>query len=97
MSRVHSGRLSLSEGGGGGSVYQDIDGLTPGASYRISAWTLCEPHATAAARLAAYDLGSNVATFSQTARPVGTWQLLTHDVVVSPQGSIRIHLFRTQR
>lgn len=95
--RAHGGRTSLSEGGGDGSVYQDVSGLEPGRTYAITAWFSGEPNATATGQIAVYDPGANLATFSAPAVPGQSWQLVTHSVTVKAAGStLRIHLFRSQ-
>src|SRR5712692_778483 len=43
---VHSGKFSLSEVSGDGSVYQDVKGLQPEVSYIASGWVSGSPDAT---------------------------------------------------
>lgn len=94
--QAHSGSQSLAQSEGVGSAYQDITGLQPGQRYRISAWVAASPGATAGAQIAVFDPGANVAVFSETLHPDTTWQLLSDFVTVSPPGTLRIHLFRTE-
>jgi Family of unknown function (DUF6311)/Carbohydrate binding domain len=95
-SRVHSGKRSLAESAGAGSVYQDITGLEPGRKYEVSAWASASPGATATGQIAIWDPGTNLATFSTLLTPGPTWQLMTHSETVSKSGTLRIHLFRNQ-
>ncbi len=92
---AHSGAQSLAESAGIGSAYQDVTALEPGRRYRVSAWVASSPGATAGAQMAAYDFGSDAPVFSEVAHPGARWELLSRVVDVTQQGSIRIHLFRT--
>jgi len=92
--KVHSGKHSLAETDGAGSLYEDVTGLEPRRRYRISAWVSASPDATAKARIAVFDPVANIATFSET-MPLGpAWKLLTHSVAASSAGTLRVHLFR---
>lgn len=96
MSEAHSGTRRMAESEGEGSSYQDVSGLQPGQSYRVSAWVSASPGASAGAYVAVYDVGANVATFSPQVHPDQKWQMLSHVVTVSQKGTLRIHLFRTK-
>jgi hypothetical protein len=95
---VHSGKFSLAESVAKGSVYQDVKGLTPGAGYTVSAWVCGSADDTAAAQIAVFDLGSQLAAFSGTISPTASWQVLKFDFKASAasQGIVRIHLFRNE-
>jgi hypothetical protein len=95
-SRAHSGKFSVSQTAGQGSIYEDVAGLVAGARYIVSASVSASPDATATAQIAVYDPGANVATFSDALRPKTTWEMLSRDVTVSPAGRIRVHLFRNE-
>jgi len=94
----HSGKFSLAESGAKGSVYQDVNGLAPGAGYTVSAWVSGSPDATATAQIAVFDAGVSAATFSGTINPTASWQLLKYEFKVSAasKGIARIHLFRNE-
>jgi hypothetical protein len=94
--QAHTGTRSLAQTTGAGSVYQDVSGLNPGATYTVTAWVKASPGATATAQIATFAFGASAPTFSRmlTARP--DWQLLSQSFTVGPQGAVRIHLFRNQ-
>jgi hypothetical protein len=92
----HSGLHSLAEGDGVGSVYQDLNGLETGHTYRISAWVSGSPGSTAGAQIAAYDAANDRNNLSNTVHPGPTWQLLSDFVTVTKPGTIRVHLFRSE-
>jgi hypothetical protein len=92
--RAHSGKHSLAETAGAGSVYQDLFGLTPGQTYQVVAWVAGTPGTTATAQISIYDPGANVATFSTPLTPQENWQMISHSARVSSKGILRIHLFR---
>lgn len=94
--RAHSGHYSLAQANGTGSVYQDVFGLEPGQKYTVTAWVSGTPGTTAAAQIAVYDSGANVAINSSTLVPSTNWQLMTDSVTVRAPGTLRIHLFRNQ-
>jgi hypothetical protein len=93
--RAHGGLRSLAETGAG-SVYQDVMGLKAGHTYRVAGWVSGTSDATATARIATYDPGANIATFSNDVHPEPSWQLVTHSITVSARGTIRIHLSRNE-
>ena len=92
--RAHSGRYSLAESSGEGSMYEDVGGLEPGGRYTVSAWLSGAPGSSASGQISIYDPGADVATFSPEVKPGNGWQLVTHSVTVRCPGIIRIHLFR---
>jgi len=94
--RARSGRQSLREADGAGSVYQDIAGLRAGHTYSITAWVAGPADATASAQITVYDLGSKLATSSSLYKPRESWQLVQHSVTVAAPGTLRIHLIRNQ-
>lgn len=91
----HGGFYSLAESDGSGSVYQDITGLQPGKTYRITAWVSASPGATAPAQIAVWDPTANVARFSDAVMPNPTWQPIEM-AMSNTAGTLRIHLFRQQ-
>lgn len=93
-SHAHTGKFSLAESGAAGSAYQDVNGLTPGTQYEISAWVATEAGGTATAQIAAYDASANIATFSAAVLPQEKWQAIKHRVTLRSSGTLRIHLFR---
>ncbi len=94
--QVHGGLQSLAESEGGGSVYQDLSGLEPGRSYRLSAWVAASPGTTAGAQIALFDVGASKPFFSKTLHTGTNWQLLSDFVPVTRPGTVRVHLFRTE-
>jgi hypothetical protein len=92
----HQGRFSLAELDGVGSAYQDVDGLTSGGHYTISAWVSGSPGTTATAQIALLDAANNVATFSDHMTPQPKWQLVTHKIVLGQGRSLRLHLVRNK-
>jgi hypothetical protein len=91
---THTGVHSLAQTEGEGSVNQDITGLEPGKVYVVSAWVSASPGATARAQIALWSPSANVASFSPEARPIPSWQLLTHSMAAGSDGILRLHLFR---
>ena len=91
-----TGTHSLAETAGVGSLYQDITGLEPGATYTISAWVSGSPGATASPQIAAFSFGAAAPTFSPQPRVGPGWQLLIQPVKVGQAGVIRVHLLRGQ-
>ena len=95
--QVHSGKFSLAESAGKGTVYQDVKDLVSGVRYTISAWVSGSPDATATAQIVFSDPGNGVVTACNTVNPKANWQLLKCEVKVSAhaQGVGRIHLSRS--
>jgi len=91
---AHSGAYSLAESSGTGSVYQDVNGLVPGATYTISAWVSGSPGATATAQLVVYDPSSNVAASSSVVKGTPDWQPVSVSVTAGREGAVRINLVR---
>jgi len=92
--RARSGRFSLLDGGGDGSVYEDVLGVQKGTSYCFSAWVSSIAGSNAVASLGVYDPASNVATFSKRFAFVESgWQFMTHEFKAT-SGTVRIHLIR---
>jgi hypothetical protein len=94
--QVYAGKFSLGESTAPGSVYQDVRGLVPAASYLISARVSWSPGASATAQIAVFDPAANIATFSSAISPAPGWQSLNYEFKLSAnsQGLVRIHLFR---
>jgi hypothetical protein len=90
---AHSGTYSLAETGAG-TVYQDINGLQPGAAYTLSAWVSCSPGAPTSAQLTIYNPTDNSAVSSPPLTCDPTWQLLSTSFFVGGEGAVRIHLVR---
>jgi len=93
-SHAHSGTYSLIETGGAGTVYQDINGLQPGARYTVSAWVSADPGAAPTAQLTIYNPSDNTAVSSPAIRCDPGWQQLSRSFIVGREGAIRIHLAR---
>ncbi len=89
---AHSGKYSLAETGAG-TVYQDINGLEPGATYTMSAWVAASPSATTA-QIIVYNPSDNTSASSPAITSNPTWQLLSRSFTVGREGAIRIHLAR---
>jgi len=93
---AHSGKYSLAESGAG-TVYQDINGLEPGATYALSAWVSTPTGAGAKAQLIIYNPSDNTSTASMAVACSPDWVLLQNPFTVGREGAIRIHLARGQR
>jgi len=91
---VHSGKFSLAESSGGGSLYQDVKGLEVGATYEVSAFIAAAPGSTAIAQLAIADTAGKVPAFSPVVTPTTEWQPVSASVAAIAPGTIRIHLYR---
>jgi hypothetical protein len=91
---AHSGSYSLAETDGIGSVYQDINGLQPGATYTISAWVLGSPGATATAQLAVFDPSSNGMVSSRAMNCGPDWRPVSVSATAGREGAVRVHLIR---
>lgn len=99
----HSGDSCLREEGGtaDGVVFQDIFGLTPGRSYRISAWVIPQ-YATADAVLSAHDAtGANYVQAVPLSRQQESgfylWQQVSLIYTANNTGKVRIHLIHKPR
>lgn len=90
---AHSGRDSLAETGDG-TVYQDVNGLAPGASYTVSAWVSASPGAEIPAQLIIYNPTDNSSASSPVVRSRPGWQMLSSSFTVGREGAIRILLAR---
>ncbi len=91
---AHTGEHSLIETGGLGTMYQDINGLTPGSSYTLSAWVSCSPGTATTTHISIYNPSDDSAT-SSPARPCDPgWQQLSRSFTVGREGAVRIHLAR---
>jgi Family of unknown function (DUF6311)/Carbohydrate binding domain len=91
---AHSGSYSLAESDGAGTMYQDVNGLQPGGTYRISAWVSGSPGATATAQLVVYDPSDNTAVSSPVVNCRPDWQSVSVSAIAGREGSIRVHLGR---
>lgn len=92
--RTYTGKYSLRETAGTGSLYQDISGLEPHGTYKVSAWVSGSANASALAQIATFDPAQNSATFSPASKAGNEWRRVTHMVTLGPKGDLRIHLFR---
>jgi hypothetical protein len=90
--RAHSGSHSLAESGGG-TMYQDINGLEPGRTYTLSAWVSAATSANV--QLVVYNPSDNTSVASTPMRADPTWQLVTRTFTVGREGAVRIHLSRS--
>ncbi len=90
---AHTGTYSLAETGAG-TVYQDINGLRPGASYTLSAWMSCSPGAPATTQLIIYNPTDNTAASTSAVPCDVAWQPLSRSFRVGGEGAVRIHLGR---
>jgi Carbohydrate binding domain len=90
---AHSGSYSLAETGAG-TLYEDINGLEPGARYTLSAWVAASPGAATTAQLIVYNPSDNLTASSPLVHPNPGWQLLSRSFTVGREGAIRIHLAR---
>ena len=93
--QAHGGTYSLAESGGAGTVYQDINGLQPGATYTVSAWASALPGA-ATAQIIVYDPTDNVSVSSRAMACDPRWQRLSRSFIAGREGAVRIHLARGQ-
>ena len=91
---AHSGSYSLAETEGSGSLYQDVTGLRPGATYTISAWVSASRGATASAQLAVYDPSDNVSVSSPVVTFRPDWRPVSVSATAGREGAVRIHLMR---
>jgi hypothetical protein len=89
---AHSGRYSLAETGSG-TVYQDINGLEPGATYTLSAW-VSGLTGGPEVQIIVYNPSDNSSASSHPAASNPAWQLLSRSFTVGREGAIRIHLAR---
>ncbi len=88
---VHSGKFSLAEESGSGSVYQDVTGLEVGATYRrFSDLFLLPSKVTAPAQLAISDTAGAVPAFSPLLKGQQAWQFFSQSVRAIAPGTIRI-------
>jgi hypothetical protein len=94
--RAHAGTYSLMETSGEGGVYQDVTGLQPGHVYSIAAWVTASGDAAAKARIAVFDPGTDVVTFSPAVTPDSVWRRIERSAAVGRGGTLRIHLLRDQ-
>ena len=90
---AHSGKHSLAESGAG-TVYQDINGLEPGATYTLSAWVSTPTGAGTKAQIIVYNPSDNTSASSPAVSTNPSWQLLSRSFTVGREGAIRIHLAR---
>jgi len=90
--RAHGGSYSLAESGGG-TMYQDINGLEPGRTYTLSAWVSAAP--TATVQLVVYNPSDNTSVVSPVMRADPAWQLVSRTFTVGREGAVRIHLSRS--
>jgi len=90
---ARSGTRSLAESGAG-TVYQDINGLTPGETYTLSAWVSASAGVPVTAQLTVYNPTDNTATSSPAIICDPGWQKLSTSFTVGGEGAIRIHLAR---
>ncbi len=90
---AHSGTYSLAESGAG-TVYQDINGLEPGATYTLSAWVSTPTGAGTKAQIIVYNPSDNTSASSPAVSTNPSWQLLSRSFTVGREGAIRIHLAR---
>ena len=89
--RAHSGSYSLAAVGAG-TVYEDINGLQPGATYTLSAWVSCSsPTPT---QLKIFNPTDNTAIASRSTTCTPAWQQLSRSFRVGGEGAVRIHLAR---
>ena len=91
---AHSGKYSLIETGGSGTVYQDVNGLQPGRIYTLAAWVSGAPGTSTTAQLTVYNPSDNTAVSSPVMRCDPAWQLLKTSFTVGREGAVRIHLSR---
>jgi hypothetical protein len=92
----HAGLYCLAEMTGKGSMYQDVIGLQPGATYTATAWVSGSDEGTATAQIAIYDPGTNVAAFSIPIQVHPGWQLMTQSLTIGRLPTLRVHLFRNE-
>lgn len=92
---AHSGTHSLAETGGG-TIYQDTNGLEPGRTYTLSAWVSAAPGTPATAQLTIFNPTDNTAVSSSAMHADPGWQMLSRSFVVGGEGAVRIHLARGQ-
>jgi arabinogalactan endo-1,4-beta-galactosidase len=90
---AHSGKYSVAETGAG-TVYQDINGLEPGATYTLFAWVSGTPGDRTTAQIIIYNPSDNTSASSTPVLSNPGWQLLSRSFTVGREGAIRIHLAR---
>ncbi len=90
---AHSGTYSLAETGAG-TVYQDINGLEPGAIYTLSAWVSGSAGDRINVQIIVYDPSDNTSVSSPPVSSNPGWQRLSRSFTVGREGAIRIHLAR---
>ncbi len=91
--RAHNGSHSLAETGLG-SVFEDVTGLEPGATYSASVWVSGSPAATAQAQLTIYDPTDNATTSSPFVTVGPDWRNLSRSFAAGRDGTVRLHLLR---
>jgi hypothetical protein len=95
-SPTHSGKFSLSEASGKGSVYADVKGLKPGLTYIVSAWVCASEDATATAQIAVFDPSTNIAGYADPVSPGTAWTQVRYAFKIGSGETARIHLFRNE-
>jgi len=90
---AHSGTYSLAETGSG-TVYQDVNGLEPGAAYTVSAWVAGTAGASTAAQLMIYNFSDNLTSSSPAIQTSPAWRQLSSTFKAGREGAIRINLAR---
>ena len=87
------GLVSLAETGGSGGVYQDVLGLTPGRTYRITARAKSSAGAAAQTILYLHD-GTQAGTVIDGPRVPNPsdWELFAANFVATATGKVRVHL-----
>ncbi len=91
---AHSGLYSLAETGAG-AVFQDINGLQPGATYTLSGWVSASPGSAISAQLMIYNPTDNLTASSAAIGCTPAWQRLSRSFTVGREGAIRIYLTRS--
>lgn len=90
---AHSGNYSLAETGAA-TVYWNINGLQPGATYTLSAWVAGSAGAATTVQLIIYNPSDNTSASSSAVSTNPSWRLLPRSFTVGREGAIRIHLAR---
>jgi hypothetical protein len=90
---AHGGKYSLAETGAG-TVYQDINGLEPGATYTLSAWVSGSAGDRINVQIIVYNPSDNTSVSSPPFASNPGWQRLSRSFTVGREGAIRIHLAR---
>ncbi len=94
---VHSGAQSLVSSPGGSFIYayQAVGGLTPGKTYKLSAWVYIPSGSSAQGFLQAHDgTGANSVT-GPAGGTVGAWQQMSIYYTANSTGNIGINVSRT--